>query len=71
MESDEARRPMCDDGDRRAAAATEGDARFVGICETDDTASPQEGQKRKESGISEEQDGQRITGLEFYVVNSR
>jgi hypothetical protein len=36
---------------RRAAAATDGEAMFVGSWETDETASPQEGQKRAESGI--------------------
>ena len=66
IESDEARRPTFEGvGSRRAASATEGEARLVGSCETDDTASPHEGQKREEPGISEAQDGQRITGPRF------
>ena len=61
IESDDASRPTFDDeGGRRAASATEGEARFVGICDTDDTASPQAGQKRADPGTSAEQDGQRI-----------
>ena len=45
---------------RRAASATDGDARFVGSCDTDDTGSPQAGQKRADPGTSAKQDGQRI-----------
>jgi hypothetical protein len=63
IESEDARRPTRDeDGARRAASATEGDAMLVGICEADvwDTASPQAGQKRADPGTSAEQDGQRI-----------
>jgi len=64
IESEEASRPTGAEEDglrRRAASATDGVARFVGICETDETASPQAGQKREESGTSAEQLGQRIT----------
>ncbi len=35
---------------RRAAAATDGEAMFVGSWETDETASPQAGQKCADSG---------------------
>jgi hypothetical protein len=67
IESDEASRPTFEEEcGRLAASATEGEARFVGSCETDDTASPQEGQKRAEPGTSEEQVGQRITASRFY-----
>ena len=77
IESEEASRPTGDEEGlrRRAASATEGLARFVAICETEEIASPQEGQKREPSGISAEQLGQRITLRESYrkvgaIVNS-
>jgi predicted phage terminase large subunit-like protein len=68
IESDEASRPTGDEDGlrRRAASATEGLATLVAICETDEIASPQEGQKRKPSGNSAEQLGQRITLPESY-----
>jgi len=51
IESEEARRPTFDeDAGRRAAAATDGEARFVGNWETDEIASPQAEQKRAGSG---------------------
>ncbi len=52
----------------RRRRATDGVAMFVGICDADDTASPHEGQKRAESGTSEEQAGHGITGREFYAL---
>ncbi|HEY6147730.1 MAG TPA: hypothetical protein VIZ69_08520, partial [Thermoanaerobaculia bacterium] len=61
---EDARRPTTEEEGtrRRAASATDGDARFVGIRETEeDTASPHEGQKRELSGVSAEQLGQRVT----------
>src|SRR5689334_388709 len=59
MESEEARRPTRDGvGARRAAAATDGDAMFVGSSDTDETASPHDGQNRDASGSSEAQKGQ-------------
>ena len=45
----------------RAARSTEEDARFVGIWEADEIEPPHAGQKRAESGISAEQDGQKTT----------
>jgi hypothetical protein len=68
IESEEASRPTGDDDGlrRRAASATEGLARFVAICETEEIASPQEGQKREPSGVSAGQLGQRITLHESY-----
>ena len=68
IESEEASRPTGDEEGlrRRAAFATEGLARFVAICEAEEIASPQEGQKREPSGISAEQLGQRITLRESY-----
>ena len=68
IESEEASRPTGDEDGlrRRAASATEGLARFVAICETEEIASPQEGQKREPPGISAEQLGQRITLRESY-----
>jgi hypothetical protein len=50
-ESEDASLPTLEDGGLRrcAASATEGEARFVGSWETEDTASPQEGQKRAPS----------------------
>jgi hypothetical protein len=68
IESDEASRPTRDGvGGRRASAAIDGDATFVGNCDTDDTDSPHEGQKRAELGTSEEQAGQGVTGRGFYA----
>lgn len=68
IESDDASLPTREeDGGRCAFRAIEGDATFVGSCDTDDTDSPQEGQKRAESGISEEQAGQGVTGRGFYA----
>ena len=62
IESEDASRPtLDDDAGRLAASATDGDARFVGIWDTDDTAPPQAGQKRADPGTSAEQEGQRIT----------
>ncbi len=59
--SDDASFPTFEDGLRRlAASATEGEARFVGIRETEETDSPQAGQKRAEPGTSDEHFGQRI-----------
>ena len=66
MESEEARRPTFEeDAGRRAASAEEGDARLVGSCETEDTASPHVGQKRADPAISDEQDGQRTNSEGF------
>ena len=48
-------------GLRRAADATDGDARPVGSCETDDSVCPHHGQAAAPSSTSEEQLGQRIT----------
>jgi len=68
IESDDASRPTReDDGGRCAFRATDGDAMFVGSCDTDDTDSPHEGQKRAEVGTSEEQAGQGVTGRGFYA----
>src|SRR6476469_9999105 len=68
IESDDACRPTRDDeGGRCALCAIDGDATFVGSCDTDDTASPHEGQKRPESGISDEQAGQGVTETRFYA----
>ena len=62
IESEEASRPTRDDdtGRRAACCATEGDAKFVGSCEIDEIAPPHSGQKRADSEISAEQDGQGI-----------
>ena len=49
----------------RAAPATEGLARFVGICETDDSASPHSGQKRADSGIPKPHLGHGVKANEF------
>jgi len=66
IESDDARRPTRDDdGERRAAAATDGDARLVGSCETEETGSPQSGQKRADAGAAEPHLGQGVTVWEF------
>lgn len=68
IESEEASRPTGDELGlrRRAASATEGLARFVAICETEEIASPQDGQKPEPSGASAEQRRQRITLRESY-----
>ena len=66
IESDDASLPTREeDGGRCAFRAIDGVATFVGNCEADDAASPQEGQKRAESGTSEEQAGQGVTGRGF------
>jgi hypothetical protein len=67
-ESDEARRPTgIDDGlRRRAAASTDGDARFVGSCETDETGSPHAEQNRAGPETPEPQFGQAINGVGSY-----
>src|ERR1700681_4629586 len=63
IESEEARRPTFEDeGERCAARATDGEAMFVGSCETDETASPQAGQKWAGPGTSAPHLGQRVTG---------
>ena len=68
VESEETSRPTGDEEGlrRRAASATEGLARSVAIFETEEIASPQEGQKREPSGISAEQPEQRITLCKSY-----
>ena len=60
--SDEARRPIgAEDGTRRrAAASTDGEARFVGNCDTDESAAPQSEQKRADPATSDPQVGQRV-----------
>ena len=61
IESEDASRPTFDEETgRRAARATEGEARFVGSCEIDEIAPPHSGQKRAESETSAEHVGQRI-----------
>ena len=61
IESDDASRPTLEeDGGRRAFCAIDGDATFVGSCDTDDTASPHDEQKRAAAGTSAEQEGQRV-----------
>ena len=69
MESDVASRPTLeDDGGRRAAAAaTEGLARFVGIRDTEDSASPHSGQKRADSGTPKPQPGHGVKVSGFYA----
>lgn len=59
IESEDASFPTLEDvGLRRcAASATEGEARFVDSWETEDTPSPQEGQKRAPSGTAAAQLG--------------
>src|SRR5215472_1473147 len=68
IESEEASRPTTEEEEgprprRTAASATDGVARFVGICESEEeeTALPHDWQKRDSSGISAEQVRQRIT----------
>jgi hypothetical protein len=58
-ESEDASLPTLEDDGlrRRAASSTEGEARFVGSWETEDTPSPQEGQKRAPSGTAAAQLG--------------
>ena len=60
IESEETSRPTgAEDGLRlRAASATDGDARFVGIWDTEEIPSPQDGQNRAEAGTSAEHFGQ-------------
>ena len=67
IESVGARRPTFEEDGvrRRAASATEGDARFVGICETEEIPSPQDGQNRAGTGTSAAHLGQRIKVGEF------
>ena len=61
IESELASRPTFEEETgRRAACATDGEARFVGSCDTDEIAPPHSGQKRADSEISAEQDGQGI-----------
>ncbi len=59
IESEDANLPTFEDDGfrRRAASATEGEARPVGSWETEDTACPQEGQKRAPSGTAAAQLG--------------
>src|SRR5215472_16365030 len=78
IESLDASRPTTEEEEgprprRTAASATEGVARFVGICdaEEDGTALPHEGQKRESSGTSAEQDRQRITWGECYRMGRK
>ena len=68
IESDDASLPTReDDGGRCAFRATDGDAMFVGSCDTEDTGSPHSGQKRAALGTSDEQAGQGVTGTRFYA----
>ena len=58
---EEARRPTFDEiGLRRAAAATDGEASPVGICDTDEIVWPQRAHLSVPGSISESQLGQRI-----------
>src|SRR5262249_12085504 len=67
IESEEASRPTFEELPGRCAfCATEGDAMFVGSCETDDTASPHAGQKCAPAGTSPAHAGQRVTVNESY-----
>src|SRR5262252_8754200 len=69
IESEEARRPTREEEPglgRRAAAATDGEARLVGSWETDETASPQAEQKRADAETSQPHFGQGINVCEFY-----
>src|SRR5215472_2252567 len=61
IESDDANRPTLDeDGGRCAFCAIDGDATFVGNCDTDDTASPHDEQNRAASETPDPQLGQAI-----------
>jgi len=71
IESEDASFPTREeDGGRCAFRAIDGDATFVGNCDTDDSDSPQSGQNRAESGTFEEQAGQGVTGRRFYLGGS-
>src|SRR5262245_12296022 len=52
---------------RRAAAATDGEAMFVGSWETDETASPQAEQKRADSGTPAPHLGHGTKAFGFYA----
>src|SRR5215831_14095827 len=61
IESDDASFPTRDeDGGRCAFCATDGDATFVGSCDTDDTASPHDEQNRAASETPDPHVGQAI-----------
>ncbi|HEX7253489.1 MAG TPA: hypothetical protein VF376_11450 [Thermoanaerobaculia bacterium] len=64
---EEASRPTFDEiGLRRAAAATDGEASPVGICDTDEIVWPQRAHFSVPDSTSEAQLGQRIKWTEWY-----
>jgi hypothetical protein len=62
IESDDTRRPTLEEAvyGRRAAASTEGDARFVGSRDTEESGSPHSGQKRAASDAVDPHFGQGV-----------
>jgi hypothetical protein len=71
IEPEEASRPTRDeDGGRCAFRATDGDAMFVGSCDTDETGSPHAEQKRAASEMPDPHFGQTVKMLEFYVART-
>jgi hypothetical protein len=71
IESDDASRPTLEeDGGRRAARATDGDARPVGSWETEEIASPHSGQKRTDSEMPDPHFGHAVKMRGFYAARS-
>ena len=68
IESDDASLPTRDeDGGRCALCAIDGDATFVGSRDGEETASPQDEQKRSESETADPHPGQAVKVRRFYV----